>query len=334
MDNNKIKEIDKAGYINDLEEFPQHITAGYELADKVNITKKNIDKIIVSGMGGSAIPGDVLKTYMKYNSKTPVFINRNYKLPTFADKNTLLFVISYSGNTEETIEVFREGLRKGCQIVAITSGGKIKELAVLHKKPLVEVPSKKQPRAMIGYLFFPMLRILMSYNIIRNAKKEIDALSEYLKKTKLNDKAEELAKNLLDKVPLIYASEDFYPVALRFKTQINENAKIHAFWNTISEMNHNEIVGYTELYTKYHMIMFGSELDHPRIKKRFDICKKLVKSKGVTVTQMNFSGNSILKQMFTAIHMGDWTSYYMAIYKKVDPSPVDIIENLKKELKR
>ena len=104
---------------------------------------------------------------------------------------------------------------------------------------------------------------------------------------------------------------------MRFKTQITENVKIHAFFNTFSEMNHNEIVGFTDLYTKYQMILFGSESDHPRIKKRFEICKTLIKAKGVNVTQMNFTGKSFLKQIFTAIHIGDWTSYFMALYNKV-----------------
>ena len=334
MDEEKIKQIDKSSYVTDLEEFPHHIMEGFELPEKIKVDKKSIDKIVIAGMGGSAMPGDILETYMRYNSKVPVIVTRNYKLPALADKNTLVFTLSYSGNTEETIECFREALRKGCQIVSITSGGKIKELATLHKKPLVIVPGNKQPRAMVGYVFFSMLRMLMSYGLIRNVRKDVEALSEYLKTSVFKEKAQELAKNLLDKIPLIYASDDFGPVATRFKTQINENAKIHAFWNTFPEMNHNEIVGYTELYGKYHMVIFGSDSDHPRTKKRFEICKKLVKSKGVTVTQMNFSGNSLLKQMFTAIHMGDWTSYYMAVYKGVDPSPVEIIENLKKELKR
>ncbi len=336
MDDNDMKAIDKDSYIEDLEGFPDHIMEGYDLPKDITLDKryKDIEKIMVCGMGGSGIPGDVLKTYMKYNSKIPVFVNKGYKLPATADKNTLLFTISYSGNTEETVEAFREGLRKGCKIVALTSGGKIDELARLHKKPLINVPKGKQPRTMIGYLFFAMLRILVNYKVIRDQSKEVKQLSEFLDSTSFNEKSKDLAKNLLEKIPLIYSSEDFYPAALRFKTQINENAKIHAFWSTFSEMNHNEIVGFTNLYGNYHMVILGSDSDHPRIKKRFEISKRLVKAKGVTVTQMNFSGSSILKQLFTAIHMGDWTSYYMAIYKKVDPSPVTIIENLKKDLKR
>ncbi len=333
-DDEKLLEYDKSSYIKDLEEFPYHIMDGYGLASDIKVDKKGVNKIIVAGMGGSGMPGDILETYMKKNSKTPVFVNKNYTLPMYADKETLLFVVSYSGNTEETIEAFREGLRKGCQIVAISAGGKLKELAALHKKTYLAIPADKQPRAMIGYLFFSILSTLVKYGILRDMKKEVESLSTYLKDSVFKDKAKELAQNLLDKVPLIYASEDFYPVAMRFKTQINENAKIHAFSNKFSEMNHNEIVGYTNLYAKYHMVIFGSESDHPRIKKRYTICKRLVKAKGVTVTQMNFTGNSLLKQIFTAIHMGDWTSYYMALYKKEDPSPVEIIENLKKELKK
>ncbi len=334
MDEDKLMEYDKSSYITDLEDFPYHIVDGYELAESVKPDKKAISKIIVSGMGGSAIPGDILLSYMKQNSKVPVFLNRNYKLPAYADRETLFFAVSYSGNTEETIEAFREALRKGCQIVVLSSGGKLKELAALHKKPFIEIPKEKQPRAMVGYLFFSMLRVVVNANLLRDVKKEVESLSKYLKDSNIKEKAKELAVNLLDKVPLVYASDDFYPVAMRFKTQINENAKIHAFWNSFSEMNHNEIVGYTNLYAKYHVVIFGSESDHPRIKKRYVICKRLMKAKGATITQMNYTGTSLLKQMFTAINMGDWTSYYMALNKKMDPSPVDIIENLKNELKK
>jgi glucose/mannose-6-phosphate isomerase len=334
MDDEKLMQYDKSSYITDLEDFPYHVLDAYELPGNLKVDKKDINKIVVCGMGGSGIPGDILVAYMRKKSMTPVFVNKHYTLPDFADKKTLVFTISYSGNTEETIEVFREALRKGCQVVAITSGGKIKELASLHKKPLVQVPKNKQPRAMVGYLFFSMLRMLVNYGIIKDLKKEVEGLSHFLKESDLQSKAKELGENLIDRVPLIYSSEDFYPVAMRFKTQINENAKVHAFWNTFSEMNHNEIVGYTKTHAKYHMVIFGSDADHPRVKKRYDICKKLVRSKGIPVTQMNYTGQSLLKQMFTAINMGDWTSYYMALYNKVDPSPVDIIENLKKELKR
>ncbi|MFW6230942.1 MAG: bifunctional phosphoglucose/phosphomannose isomerase, partial [Nanoarchaeota archaeon] len=299
MDEETLQRVDTQSYITDLEDFPYHIEDGYQLPGNLKVETKEINKIIVAGMGGSGVPGDILKSYMRYSSKIPVFVNKHYRLPEHADKKTLIITISYSGNTEETIEVFREALRKGCQIAVISSGGKLKELAEKHKKPFVRVPQNKQPRAMVGYLFFSMLRVLVNYGLVPDAKKEVSSLAQFLKDSLFRDKAKELAKNLLDKVPLIYASEDFYPVALRFKTQINENAKIHAFWGTFSEMNHNEIVGYTDLYTTYHMIIFGSESDHPRIKKRFDICKKLVRSKKVAVTQINFTGKSFLKQIFT-----------------------------------
>ena len=325
--------IDKQSYITDLEEFSQHVKDGYSLPGDLKVDKKNIEKIVVTGMGGSAIPGDLLKVYMNQETKIPVFVNRNYSLPNFVDSKTLVFAISYSGNTEETVESLRDAFRKGCDVVAISSGGKIKEMANLHHKQFVQVPSKHQPRAMIGYLFFSMLKVLVNFGIIKDVSKEVGEISKYLDNDSFKKKGAELAKNMLDKIPLIYSSEELYPVAMRFKTQINENAKIHAFYNTFSEMNHNEILGFTNMDVPYHMVIFGSDSDHPRIKKRYEICKRLINSR-VDVTQMNLSGNSFLKRMLTAIHLGDWTSYFMAIYKEVDPSPVDDIEKLKKDLKR
>jgi glucose/mannose-6-phosphate isomerase len=330
----KLMKVDSASYIKDLEDFPYYIMDGYELPAKIEIESKEIDNIIVCGMGGSGIPGDILKVYMNKVSKIPVFVNKGYNLPDFADKKTMVICISYSGNTEETVDAFRDALRRSCHTVVISSGGKMKDLANNHKKPFVQIPQKHQPRAMVPYLFFSMLRVLVEGNIIKDVKSEVESLSKFLKNNLFRDKGLHFAENLVGKVPLIYASDDFYPVAMRFKTQINENVKIHAFFNTFSEMNHNEIVGYTDLYTDYHAVIFESESDHPRIKKRYEICKQLIKKKGVPVTQMKFTGKSYLKQLFTAIFIGDWTSYYLALFNKVDPSPVDIIENLKKQLKR
>lgn len=330
----ELSKYDTASYSGDLEDFPYSIMDAYELPGNLKVDHKEIDKIITCGMGGSGIPGDILKVYMNQVSRTPVFVNKTYKLPNYADKKTLVICISYSGNTEETVEAFRDAMRKSCEIVVISSGGKLKDLANKHKKLFVQVPQNHQPRAMVPYLFFSMLRVIVNYNIAKDVKKEVESLSSFLKNKLFQEKGQHFAENLVGKVPLIYASDDFYPVAMRFKTQINENAKVHAFFNTFSEMNHNEIVGYTDTYTDYHAVIFESEADHPRIKKRYTICKNLIKKKGVPVTQMKFTGKSFLKQMFTAIYIGDWTSYYLALYNKVDPSPVDIIENLKKQLKR
>ena len=334
MDKEDLLAVDKSSYIDDLDDFPYYIMDAYELPKDIDPGKQDLDKIVVCGMGGSGIPGDILKVYMR-DKKIPVFPSKSYTLPAFVDKKTLVICISYSGNTEETIEAFRNALRLGAQIAVISSGGKMQELAEKHRKVFVKIPANHQPRAMVGYLFFSMLRLLVNYGLAPSCKKEVEDLSKYLKSPLFKKKGEDLATNLRGKIPLIYSSDEMYPVAMRFKTQVNENTKIHAFYNTFSEMNHNEIVGFTNLEgNKYHVVIFGSESDHPRIKKRFGIFKRLIKAKGVPITEMKFTGKSLLKQLFTAIYIGDCTSYFWAILNGTDPSPVDVIENLKADLKR
>lgn len=332
MDPKIIEDLDVQNYIKDLEDFPYHLIDAYELAKGVKITGK-FDKIFVCGMGGSSISGELLKAYMA-EFGVPVFVNRDYELPKYVNEKTLIFFISYSGNTEETISAFRVALKRGSEIVAIASGGKLKELCQTHNKKLILVPGHHQPRASLGYLFIPMLRVLENSGAIPKIENTLKNISKQLKNPSYRLKAEELARNLKDKTALIYASEKFACVAQRWKTQINENTKIHAFYNTFSEMNHNEIVGYTKLLAKFHMIIISSEKDHPRIRKRFALVKKLVKEKGVDVTEMSIIGENHLHQILSAIHIGDWTSYFLALLYGIDPSPVDIIENLKKELRK
>jgi glucose/mannose-6-phosphate isomerase len=332
MDSKIIEELDIQNYIKDLEDFPYHLLDAYDLANGVKVSGK-FDKIFVCGMGGSGISGDVLKAFMEEYG-VPVFVNKDYDLPKYVNERTLLFALSYSGNTEETIDVFRQALKRGAQIVTITSGGKIQELSKNHNIKTILIPGKHQPRASMGYLLVPMLRVLETSGAIRPLENNLKKISNQLKNSMYRNKAEELAKNLKDKIPLIYTSQKLSCVAQRWKTQINENTKVHAFYNTFSEMNHNEIVGYTKLLAKFHMIIISSEKDHPRIKKRFSLVKKLVKKKGVDVTEMSIIGDNLLQQILSAIHIGDWTSYFMALMYGIDPSPVDIIENLKKDLKK
>ncbi|MFP4111759.1 MAG: bifunctional phosphoglucose/phosphomannose isomerase [Candidatus Woesearchaeota archaeon] len=333
MDEKIIEEIDIQNYIKDLEDYPYHLLEAYDLARGVSI-KGKFDKIVVSGMGGSGISGDILKVFMEDQSPVPVFVNKSYDLPKYVNDKTLMFIISYSGNTEETIDVFKKAIKTGCEIAVITSGGKLKELAQMHQTKLVLIPGNHQPRASMGFLLVPILRILENSGAISDMEDVLKKIASNLKNEMYKKKAEELAKNIQDKIPLIYTSDKLYCIALRWKTQFNENTKIHAFWNVFSEMNHNEIVGYTKLLAKHHMIIISSDMDHPRIRKRFQLVKNLVKEKGVDVTEMSVVGDNLLHQMLSAIYIGDWTSYFLSILYRIDPSPVDIIENLKKDLKK
>lgn len=286
-----------------------------------------LSNVVVLGMGGSAIGGDLLKAYMT-SSKVPVYVVRDYNVPNFVDENSLVFAVSYSGNTEETLSAFRDAQSKNANIIGITSGGQLAK----ECKKLITIPAGLQPRAALGYLFFPMLGVLHNSGIVRVRNEDLNEMVALLKKSEeFSSNGESLAKKLKDKTPIIYSSEALAPVAMRWKTQMNENAKMAAFYNIFSEMNHNEIVGYRSMDKKFAAVIIRDKNDNDRIKKRMDICKQIMQ-RAVDVHEVGVQGNSLLARMFSTIYLGDFVSYHIALWNRVDPTPVEIIEAMKKKL--
>ena len=323
--------IDKHNMYSVLEKFPQQISDGYRLGEYIKVDGE-VDRIIITGMGGSALPGDLLKAYLGVYFKIPVIVNKGYELPEYITSKTLVFAISYSGNTEETINAYRIAIRKNCHLVSISAGGKLEVLSEKQKIPHIQIPSGLQPRQALGYLFFSMLRVLVNSKIISNVSEEVEKTAENLGKDIFREKARELSNKLVDKIPLIYCSDRLQIIAYRWKINFNENTKIHAFSNVIPEMNHNEIIGFTNLKGNYHAIILRDEDDNIRIKKRIKITKELIKKKNVPVTEIALTGSSFLNKAFSAIYIGDWASYFLALKYKTDPTPVPVIEELKKEM--
>ncbi|PIN77694.1 bifunctional phosphoglucose/phosphomannose isomerase [Candidatus Woesearchaeota archaeon CG_4_10_14_0_2_um_filter_33_10] len=320
---------DKSNMINILESIPEQIAEAIKLAKDVKVTDP-VKRIMVAGMGGSAVSGDILKAYLR--DKIDVTVNKDYSLPELAGKETLLFIVSYSGNTEETISAFRTAQRKNMNMVVITTGGKLEELSKISKTPCIIIPKGFQPRAALAYLFFPMLAVLYNSHFIDNPVEDIKNTIKALKNPKFKERAQDLAEKLVEKIPLIYSSEKMGVVAYRWKTQFNENAKIHAFCHVFPELNHNELVGYGNIKAGYHVVIIKDDDDYVKIKKRMDITKRLISEAGINVTEMVIKGDCFLTKLFSAIYLGDLTSYYLALKYGTDPTPVDVIEELKKEL--
>lgn len=320
--------IDNSDMLKAIEEFPQQCRTALELPKGLSISGK-VDKIVVAGMGGSAVGGDLLKSYM-HSSKIPVFVVRDYKVPDFVDENTLFFAVSYSGNTEETISAFQDAQRKKAKIIAVTSGG---QLAVMAKK-VIKIPGGLQPRAALGYTFFPVLGVLANSGIADVKGKEIGEMLEILSKTdEFKPVGERIAKKIGLRTPLVYASEMLNAVAYRWKTQFNENSKVAAFYHTFSEMNHNEIAGYMNINKNDFIAIFiRDKSDNERVKKRMDITKEIISTR-VDIEEVFTRGEFLLSRIFSGIYYGDFASYYLALANRVDPTPVTVIENLKKKLK-
>ncbi|MBI3034731.1 bifunctional phosphoglucose/phosphomannose isomerase [Candidatus Woesearchaeota archaeon] len=320
--------IDSSNMLKVIEDFPQQCRTALELPKGISVSGK-IDKIVIAGMGGSAVGGDLLKIYM-HSSRIPVFVVRDYKVPDFVDENTLVFAVSYSGNTEETLSAYEDASKKRAKIVAVTSGGQLGSMA----KKSIKIPSGLQPRAALGYLFFPVLGVLANSGIADVKGREIEEMLDILSKTDdFKAVGERIAKKIGLRTPLIYSSEILSPVAYRWKTQFNENSKVAAFHNSFSEMNHNEIAGYQNVNKSDFIAIFIRDAkDNERIKKRMDITKEIISSR-VDVEEIFTRGEHLLSRIFSGIYYGDFASYYLALANRVDPTPVSVIENLKKKLK-
>ncbi len=329
----EIKVVDKEDMLGSISDLQNQVKKGLKLAADIRVPDE-INEIVVAGMGGSGLPGEVLKSVF-IDSKLKITVSKDYKIPGWANSKTLVFAVSYSGNTEETISSYRDALKKSCKIVAISSGGKLKELAEKQKVPFIEMPKPFegfQPRAAIGYLFFAMLGVLQNSRIIPEMSRDIEKTTKALQVEKYKGKAEDLAEHLVDRIPIIYASEKLAAAGYKWKIAFNENAKTHAFFNSYPEMNHNEINAYINIKGNYHVIMLSNDDDHLQLRKRMKITKQLYKKQGVPVTEIAIKGDSLLTKIFSAILIGDLVAYYLAIKYATDPTPVAMVEDLKKQL--
>jgi len=315
--------------------------------DSVSLPQKNeIINIVLAGLGGSAIGGDLVRSYLLTKLSVPFTINRTYDLPGFVNDRTLVIASSYSGSTEESLSMFNEALNRGAKIICITTGGKLADLAGQHKLPIITLPAGFQPRAALAYSFVPVLLILEKIGFssgesvnVSDAADILDGLAKEYGTANLTEAnhANALAHTILGKIPVIYSASDLFDsVNIRWRGQIQENGKHVAFGNVLPEMNHNEINGWDfphNMQDRFQVIFLRSQQDeHPQVTKRFGILHDVLQSKGVEVKEFTAHGNSALARMFSLISLADWTSYYLALLAGVDPSPVPVIMQLKSKL--
>ncbi len=311
---------------------------GYGLVEALDLgkLKKKYHSVVIAGMGGSSIAGSLLQTYL-FDEKTHIYVIQDYTIPAWVEKPMLVLACSFSGNTEETLSVYKEARRRGCDVIAVAKGGKLADYAKTSRVPFVALPPTPtgyQPRAGMTVQFFAMLRILERLRLVESRAREVLRLKDDLKPQMqvLEKNAIVLSEKLVSKTPIIYTSKRFETVGYRWKCQFNENSKTFAFNNVFSEMNHNEIEGYENVRGNYHAVLLRFDEDHRRIQKRMSLTKGIMIRKGVSDTEIGIRGPSLLSKMFSAIVLGDLTSYYLALRLKTDPSEVRLIEDFKKEL--
>jgi glucose/mannose-6-phosphate isomerase len=309
--------------LTSLKEFSNQISDAVLLANNIAI-KDDVKNILVSGMGGSAIAGDILRDYLKDELRVPMFVNRDYLIPRFVDKETLVFIISYSGKTEETLSAYEKAKAREAQIITITSGN------ICDAD--VKIPKNMLPRCSLAYLFFPILKILENSGVIGNKENEIRETINLLKNFD-SDEPKNLAKELEGKMPIFYGPERYSGVLYRWKTQLNENSKILAHVGTIPEINHNEIeIDFKNYCNSIAVVFLIDEMEDKRILKQIKATEDII-SEHVQTHIVNVKGNSLLSRIFYAIHFGDWLSYYLAELKGIKPEDTPNIKRVKESLK-
>ncbi|HEY3251067.1 MAG TPA: bifunctional phosphoglucose/phosphomannose isomerase, partial [Ignavibacteria bacterium] len=338
--------IDRSNMYDVLKGFDNQIKDAINIGMGVKIPQgyENINKIIISGLGGSAIGGDLLRSYLSSEIKLPVFVNRNYFLPAFADKNTLVIVSSYSGNTEESLSSYEDAKRKNCRIICISSGGKLSLMAQSIGNLLITVPGGYQPRCALAYSFIPMLFIMQSFGFIEEKTLEIKSAGDlmtikgysYCSFDERDNPALKIANHLQGKIPVIYSSNDLLDIVnLRWRCQMNENAKMLAFGNYFPEMNHNEIVGWEinpDMLKNLGVIFLKDKDDFERIKSREQITQEIIKPYAGLIFEISSDRSTKLERILDLVYLGDWVSFYLAVLNKVDPTPIEKINILKTKL--
>ena len=325
-------------------EAPGQFRTGFELGKAVPLSGA-YSSIEISGMGGSALPGNLLRVYLadifrRFNGEHPIAVyqNRFYGLPHEAyQEGCLNFICSYSGNTEETVAAFEEAIFNKLPSVGISSGGVIQELCRKHGVPhiMLPVPFRNfQPRVGTGYFFGAIFGVLAKLGMVKDTCDELVREAEALSRemSLLEEQGKALSERLMGKTPVIYSDTRYKSVAMIWKIKMNENAKTPAFWNFFPELNHNEMVGFTNPQGKFFLILLSDSGENAQIRKRFEVTAKILEHRGILSERIDMGEGSVFTKMFRMIFLGDWASYYLALRYGVDPTPVDMVEELKKML--
>ena len=324
-----------------IRSFPDQIKKSFDLIKecKFELTLE-VNKIIFLGMGGSAIGGDCVKSILNSSLDIPIYICRAYEIPSWVDKNTLVITCSYSGNTEETLSALSQCFDKTENIIAITTGGRLLNLANERGIPYLLLPSGFQPRAAIGLSITINLLVLNKLKLIPNTLiKQIFEAIEDLENFSISlshdsNPAYVQAAKMIDSIPIIYGSSGFGDIiGLRFANQISENSKILSFSNSIPEQNHNEIEGWTNNYENKLCAVFIKDVDdNTQVKKRQKILGELISDLNIRVFDLKVDHDIKIVRFLKLIHMVDWISFYLAILHDINPSPVETIERFKLNL--
>jgi glucose/mannose-6-phosphate isomerase len=343
--------VDSLGFGDALAALPEQLASAHELAGKVPAAALpdagSFDRIVTLGMGGSGIAGNVLQAVGTATLPVPVTVLKHYRTPAFVNDRTLAFALSYSGDTEETVEMARGALAAGATLVVISSGGELARLAEETGSLHVACPDDiLMPRLALGALVAPLFVVLFRMGMLPEAhagllraQEQLAARRDQCKPSVEGERnpARELARRIGRTIPIVYGSGGLGGVAaLRWKQSVNENAKAPAFWNEYPELDHNEVCGWGQhgdvTRQVFTLVELRHGLEHARLEARAVATRELIEETLVQVLTVEAEGEGRLAQLLDLVHVGDWTSYYLALENDVDPGPIDAISQLKSSL--
>jgi len=335
----RLTSFDRSGMLEQIVSMPKQIEGA--LKNKLSL-EGEVESVCVCGMGGSAIGGDILADYASRSARIPIIVVRGVELPRFVEKKTLVIMVSYSGETWETLALFEKALKSGAQVVSVTSGGELARRSKSENVPVISVPGGQQPRSALGYLLGATAVAFDAVGAapaVQDLKACVRALKDFQEEIlpaipTRNNLAKKIANQLHQRIPVIYAPRSIRSVALRWQTQINENAKMMAFCGEYPEMNHNQMVGWAEDGSDHDLLpVFLLDSSEDDLCMKMGITMKLIKEKKIDPVSVKLTGRTILETSLKGIMLGDFVSYYLASLKNIDPTPVASIIELKKRMK-
>lgn len=314
--------------------YPQQFSIGLTFAKKLSLPQKAYSNIVICAMGGSALAGEILESYLLQETacRIPVLISRSYHIPPgLVSKQSLVLFLSYSGSTEETLSCYDEARKTGATLITISNGGALKDRSLADHGYHIpyQIPIERfEGRFAITYAFATLLAILTNAGIL-------DTIGKFptLSTRDLEVKGESIAKKIAGSTPVIYAPDSLSHIAKSWKIKLNENAKTPAFWNVFPELNHNEMIGFTNPQGAFSALILTDKEVSPDIRKRIDITSALMQEKGLFSEIIELKGTGFLEKLLYGLVLGDWVAYSLAYEYGQDPTPMEMVSELKRRLK-
>jgi glucose/mannose-6-phosphate isomerase len=333
-----IRAVDSAGQLDDVLALPDHLRDALWRVESTGVEEAQASGLVVCGMGGSAVGGTLARSAIGDRLSLPLLVFRDYELPPWTPPDRVVLCSSYSGDTEETLACFEAAEAIGARRIVATTGGALAAAARAADVPVIGLPSGLQPRAAVGYMFTIVTEVAALTGAAPGMRTEIDSSAAHLEHAResLMRRAGEIAAALDGAIPVIYGCDLTVPVAYRWKTQVNENAKLHAFSHQLPELDHNELVGWSGVdgERRFAAVFIEDSDQHPRQRRRAELTAELIEPNAAAVLRVETEGDTRIERLLWAVMLGDLVSLHLAARRGVDPSPVEVIERLKDQLGR